>query len=55
MWERIKKFFKDYWEASIFTNRRQKMEIDFTKKIIEAKEKKTLNKPFRTPGGPKKF
>ncbi len=31
------------------------MEIDFTKKIIEAKEKKTLNKPFRTPGGPKKF
>ena len=31
------------------------MEIDFTQKIIEAKEKKTLNKPFRTPGGPKKF
>ena len=31
------------------------MEIDFTQKIIEAKEKKTLNKPFRTPSGPKKF
>ena len=31
------------------------MEIDFTQKIIEAKEKKTLNKPFRTPKGPKKF
>ena len=31
------------------------MEIDFTQKIIEAKEKKTLNKPFSTPGGPKKF
>ena len=31
------------------------MEIDFTDKIIEAKEKKTLNKPFRTPSGPKKF
>ena len=30
-------------------------EIDFTNQIIEAKEKKTLNKPFRTPGGPKKF
>lgn len=31
------------------------MEIDFTKQILEAKEKKTLNKPFRTPKGPKKF
>jgi|TARA_R110000824_G_scaffold230536_2_gene418213 hypothetical protein len=31
------------------------MEIDFTKQIIEAKEKKALNKPFRTAGGPKKF
>ena len=31
------------------------MEIDFSQKIIEAKEKKTLNKPFRTPDGPKKF
>jgi|TARA_B100000085_G_scaffold283532_1_gene314420 hypothetical protein len=31
------------------------MEVDFTKQIIEAKEKKTLNKPFRTPNGPKKF
>tara|TARA_R100000008_G_scaffold53867_1_gene32770 strand:+ start:148 stop:750 length:603 start_codon:yes stop_codon:yes gene_type:complete len=29
--------------------------IDLSEKIIEAKEKKTLNKPFRTPGGPKKF
>ena len=29
--------------------------IDFSDKIIEAKEKKTLNKPFRTPKGPKKF
>ena len=29
--------------------------IDWTDKIIEAKEKKTLNKPFRTPKGPKKF
>lgn len=31
------------------------MNIDFTNNIIQAKEKKTLNKPFRTPGGPKKF
>ena len=31
------------------------MIIDFDKQILEAKEKKTLNKPFRTPGGPKKF
>tara|TARA_Y100000401_G_C8260591_1_gene193103 strand:- start:99 stop:710 length:612 start_codon:yes stop_codon:yes gene_type:complete len=31
------------------------MNIDFTDNIIQAKEKKTLNKPFRTPGGPKKF
>jgi hypothetical protein len=30
-------------------------EIDFTAQIIAAKEKKTLNKPFRTPNGPKKF
>ena len=29
--------------------------IDLSDKIIEAKEKKTLNKPFRTSGGPKKF
>ena len=29
--------------------------IDLSDKIAEAKEKKTLNKPFRTPGGPKKF
>ena len=31
------------------------MIVDLTDKILEAKEKKTLNKPFRTPGGPKKF
>ena len=31
------------------------MIIDFTDQILEAKEKKTLNKPFRTSGGPKKF
>ena len=31
------------------------MEVDFTKQIIQAKENKTLNKPFRTPKGPKKF
>ena len=30
-------------------------DIDFSDKIAEAKEKKTLNKPFRTPNGPKKF
>lgn len=28
---------------------------DFSQEIIASKEKKTLNKPFRTPGGPKKF
>ncbi len=31
------------------------MEVDFTQQIIQAKESKTLNKPFRTPKGPKKF
>tara|TARA_Y100000593_G_scaffold65656_1_gene120916 strand:+ start:855 stop:1346 length:492 start_codon:yes stop_codon:yes gene_type:complete len=31
------------------------MIIDFTDQILEAKAKKTLNRPFRTPGGPKKF
>ena len=31
------------------------MIVDFTGQILEAKEKKTLNKPFRTSGGPKKF
>ena len=31
------------------------IQIDFTEQIIAKKEKKTLNKPFRTPGGPKKF
>jgi len=29
--------------------------INFSEQIRAAKEKKTLNKPFRTPGGPKKF
>ena len=31
------------------------MIVDFTSQIIAEKENKTLNKPFRTPGGPKKF
>lgn len=31
------------------------MEVDFTQQIIQAKEGKTLNKPFRTSKGPKKF
>ena len=31
------------------------MIVDFTNQIIAEKEKKTLNKPFRTPKGPKKF
>lgn len=32
------------------------IELDFSDKIsLAAKERKTLNKPFRTPGGPKKF
>lgn len=31
------------------------MTINFTDQIRAAKEAKTLNKPFRTPGGPKKF
>ena len=35
--------------------RDNKIEVDFTDQIIKAKEGKTLNKPFRTPGGPKKF
>ena len=30
-------------------------EIDFTEQIRADKENKTLNKPFRTPDGPKKF
>lgn len=37
-------------------NYNTKIELDFSDKIsLAAKEKKTLNKPFRTPGGPKKF
>lgn len=31
------------------------MIVDLTSQIIAEKEKKTLNKPFRTPKGPKKF
>ena len=31
------------------------MIVDLTPQIIAEKEKKTLNKPFRTPKGPKKF
>jgi hypothetical protein len=33
----------------------QSYEIDFGQVLAETKEKKTLNKPFRTPNGPKKF
>ena len=34
----------------------KELEIDISSKIVAAdKEKKTLNKPFRTPDGPKKF
>lgn len=37
-------------------NYNTKLELDFSDKIsLAAKEKKTLNKPFRTPNGPKKF
>lgn len=31
------------------------VELDFTEAIAKDKENKTLNKPFRTPKGPKKF
>jgi hypothetical protein len=31
------------------------MELDFSAQIRAANENKTLNKPFRTPSGPKKF
>jgi hypothetical protein len=31
------------------------MIVDLTNQIVAEKEKKTLNKPFRTPDGPKKF
>lgn len=31
------------------------MNLDLTNRILAAKEGKTLNKPFRTPKGPKKF
>ncbi len=34
---------------------RNEQEIDFTEQIVANKENKTLNKPFRTPDGPKKF
>lgn len=37
-------------------NYNTKLELDFSDKIsLAEKEKKTLNKPFRTPDGPKKF
>ena len=37
-------------------NYNQNIELDFSAQIIAAeKQKKTLNKPFRTPDGPKKF
>lgn len=37
-------------------NYKKQIEIDFSTQIQAAeKEKKTLNKPFRTSGGPKKF
>src|SRR5210317_2179904 len=29
--------------------------LNFTKQILAEKQRKTLNKPFRTPNGPKKF
>ena len=32
-----------------------KMIVDFSDQIKSSKENKTLNKPFRTPKGPKKF
>jgi hypothetical protein len=32
-----------------------KISVDFSEEISAAKDKKTLNKPFRTPSGPKKF
>lgn len=35
--------------------RNNEMEIDFSDQIRAANEGKTLNKPFRTPKGPKKF
>jgi hypothetical protein len=31
------------------------VEMDFSEQYVQAKEGKTLNKPFRTPKGPKKF
>ena len=42
--ERVKYFVKD-----------KELHIDFSGKIKANKEGKTLNKPFRTPSGPKKF
>ena len=33
----------------------KEIEIDFSDQIKAANEGKTLNKPFRTPKGPKKF
>jgi hypothetical protein len=31
------------------------IDVDLSQSIAASKEKKTLNKPFRTPNGPKKF
>ena len=31
------------------------MDINLSQQILAEKRKKTLNKPFRTPSGPKKF
>lgn len=42
--ERVRYFVKD-----------KELHIDFSDKIKANKEGKTLNKPFRTPSGPKKF
>ena len=36
-------------------NNKNEIEIDFSDQIRAANEGKTLNKPFRTPKGPKKF
>ena len=36
-------------------NNKNTFEFDFSDDIRAEKEKKTLNKPFRTPKGPKKF
>jgi hypothetical protein len=47
--------YQNLTQICIFRGMKTTYIIDWTDKIIEAKEKKTLNKPFRTPKGPKKF